>query len=86
MDDGSSLEGWPRPVVRGLFFVGFQTLRVRSESSVPGDAYGRLEETSVVVASWGALDAWRPVGGVRIEDNVLITADGPRVMTAEIPK
>ena len=35
---------------------------------------------------WEALDAWRSVGGVRIEDNVLITASGPRVITAEIPK
>ena len=35
---------------------------------------------------WESLDAWRSVGGVRIEDNVLITASGPRVITAEIPK
>ena len=35
---------------------------------------------------WESLDAWRSVGGVRIEDNVLITANGPRVTTAEIPK
>ena len=36
--------------------------------------------------AWESLDAWRLVGGVRIEDNVLITASGPRVITAEIPK
>ena len=36
--------------------------------------------------NWGALDAWQPVGGVRIEDNVLVTPDGPRVMTEGIPK
>jgi Xaa-Pro aminopeptidase len=36
--------------------------------------------------NWGALDVWRPVGGVRIEDNVLVTPGEPRVMTAEIPK
>ena len=35
---------------------------------------------------WYLLDDWRLVGGVRIEDNVLITASGPRVITAEIPK
>ena len=35
---------------------------------------------------WESLDDWRAVGGVRIEDNVLITANGPRVITAEIPK
>ncbi|MDE0300493.1 MAG: aminopeptidase P family protein [Candidatus Poribacteria bacterium] len=36
--------------------------------------------------AWESLDAWRSVGGVRIEDNVLITSSGPRVITAEIPK
>ena len=36
--------------------------------------------------AWESLDAWRSVGGVRIEDNVLITASGPRVITEEIPK
>ena len=36
--------------------------------------------------NWDALDAWRPVGGVRIEDNVLIRPKGPRVMTSEISK
>ena len=35
---------------------------------------------------WESLNAWRSVGGVRIEDNVLITASGPHVITAEIPK
>lgn len=35
---------------------------------------------------WDALRRWRPVGGVRIEDNVLVTATGPRVITAEIPR
>lgn len=35
---------------------------------------------------WESLGAWRSVGGVRIEDNVLITANGPCVITAEIPK
>ena len=36
--------------------------------------------------AWESLDAWRSVAGIRIEDNVLITASGPRVITAEIPK
>jgi len=36
--------------------------------------------------NWDVLDTWRPVGGVRIEDNVLVASDGPHVMTAEIPK
>jgi Xaa-Pro aminopeptidase len=36
--------------------------------------------------NWDSLDRWRPVGGVRIEDNVLITAGEPVVLTQEIPK
>jgi len=35
---------------------------------------------------WDAVDDWRPVGGVRIEDNVLVTAGEPRVLTEGIPK
>jgi Xaa-Pro aminopeptidase len=35
---------------------------------------------------WAVLESWRSVGGVRIEDNVLITAAGPRVTTRAIPK
>ncbi len=36
--------------------------------------------------NWDSLDRWRPVGGVRIEDNVLITSGDPVVLTQEIPK
>lgn len=35
---------------------------------------------------WDALAPWRPVGGVRIEDNVLITDAEPLILTSEIPK
>ena len=38
------------------------------------------------MVNWDVLASWRPVGGVRIEDNVLITAGDPRILTAEIPK
>ncbi len=36
--------------------------------------------------NWDALDRWCPVGGVRIEDNVLVTNGEPVVLTQEIPK
>ena len=38
------------------------------------------------MVDWDALEAWRAVGGVRIEDNVLITAADPRILTSGIPK
>jgi Xaa-Pro aminopeptidase len=36
--------------------------------------------------AWDDLPRWRKVGGIRIEDNVLITRSEPKVLTAEIPK
>jgi len=36
--------------------------------------------------AWDKVEPWRSVGGVRIEDNVLLTAAGPRVTTEAIPK
>jgi Xaa-Pro dipeptidase len=32
---------------------------------------------------WAAIDALQPLGGVRVEDNVLVTAGGPRNLTRE---
>lgn len=32
---------------------------------------------------WGAIDELRPFGGIRIEDNVLVEAAGPRNLTRE---
>jgi Xaa-Pro aminopeptidase len=36
--------------------------------------------------AWDALDRWRRVGGVRIEDNILVTTGEPQVLTARIAK
>lgn len=49
------------------------------------DDPGRRERFTGMV-DWDALAPWRPVGGVRIEDNVLITAAEPRILTSDIPK
>lgn len=38
------------------------------------------------MVAWDVLDSWRVVGGVRIEDNVLITKSDPVVLTKDIPK
>ncbi len=35
---------------------------------------------------WDALEPWIELGGMRIEDNVLVTPQGPRNLTAAIPK
>lgn len=35
---------------------------------------------------WDALEPWMELGGMRIEDDILVTASGPRNLTAGIPK
>ncbi len=36
--------------------------------------------------NWDQLEPWMELGGMRIEDNVLVTPQGPRNLTAAIPK
>jgi len=38
------------------------------------------------MVAWDLVEDWRFVGGVRIEDNVLITSGAPRILTDRIPK
>ncbi|HNW44612.1 MAG TPA: aminopeptidase P family protein [Elusimicrobiales bacterium] len=49
------------------------------------DDAGRRAQFKDAVA-WEALERWLPVGGVRIEDDILITARGPKNLTEAIPK
>ena len=58
----------------GLYFV----------PALLDDPDGREKFRNIV--SWEAVDRWRKVGGVRIEDNVLITTGDPLVLTAKIAK
>lgn len=67
-------EGFLMTAEPGLYFVPAML-----------DDAGRREKFRDQVA-WDALPRWRPVGGVRIEDDVLVTAGEPRVLTAAIPK
>jgi len=67
-------EGFLMTVEPGLYFV----------PAILDDA-GRREKYRDAVA-WDKLDRWRPVGGVRIEDDILVTAAGPENLTAAIPK
>jgi Xaa-Pro aminopeptidase len=36
--------------------------------------------------NWPLVDSYQHLGGVRIEDNILVTTDAPENLTAEIPK
>ena len=36
--------------------------------------------------NFGKLDEWRGFGGIRIEDDIVVQADGPKVLTQALPK
>jgi Xaa-Pro dipeptidase len=54
----------------GLYFIPMLLERFRA-----GEHSGRF--------NWPLIDALVPFGGIRIEDNLLITATGPRNLTRE---
>ncbi len=66
-------EGMAVTVEPGLYFA----------PSVLDD--GRNRERFGDAVAWDALDRWRTTGGVRLEDDLLITSDEPRNLTACIP-
>lgn len=66
--------GWVVTVEPGLYFNPLLTARWRSEG---------LHSAFIDHA---AIEALGPVGGIRIEDDVLVTADGARVLGPGIPK
>jgi len=67
-------EGFQMTVEPGLYFVPALL-----------DNPARREQFRQAV-DWDVLESWRSVGGVRIEDNVLVTATGPQVTTRATPK
>ena len=56
----------------GVYFIGMLLDRWRNTTRAKRDA-----------VNWDAVDALAPHGGVRIEDNVLVTETGPRNLTRE---
>jgi len=67
-------EGFLMTVEPGLYFV----------DAILDDPARRARFADVV--KWDAVQRFRGLGGVRIEDDVLVTRDGPRVLTSAIPK
>lgn len=67
-------EGFVLTVEPGLYFIPALIDRWRAE--------GRHAD----FIAYDALDAYRGFGGIRIEDDVLVTADGHRVLGPPIPK
>jgi len=66
--------GFTLTVEPGIYFIPALIDQWRSQR--------RLEE----FINYGALDAYRDFGGIRIEDDVLVTEDGAEILSAAIPK
>jgi Xaa-Pro aminopeptidase len=72
--DLSTQEGFVMTVEPGIYFV----------PAILDDAQRRERFKNAV--DWDCLERWRKVGGIRIEDNVLVRSGEPQVITAGIPK
>ena len=46
----------------------------------------RAEGRHADFLDYDEIERWRGLGGVRIEDDVLVTDDAPRVLGPEVPK
>ncbi|MEO8549921.1 MAG: M24 family metallopeptidase, partial [Kofleriaceae bacterium] len=55
----------------GLYFIDGLLAPLREVAPLAG------------LLDWGAIDELRPFGGIRIEDNVVVRADGVRNLTRE---
>ena len=67
-------EGYIVTVEPGLYFI----------PAILGDPVRRLRHGATV--NWELIDRHRGIGGVRIEDNILVTSGEPVNLTAAIPK
>ena len=63
-------------------------LSVRVAVTAWGGSGGSLSicTDAEALINWDTVDWMRPYGGIRIEDDVLVTADGCEVLTAGVPK
>jgi Xaa-Pro aminopeptidase len=82
----------PRPILRSLRMdlvlrEGYVTTVEPGLYFIPAllDDYGRRAKYSQQV-NWPLVDEHRGIGGVRIEDNLLVTSGAPENLTAAIPK
>ena len=57
----------------GVYFIGSLLDKLRASPA------GRHVD-------WAHVDALRPYGGIRIEDDILVTASGAEIMTRSVPK